>query len=52
MIERLVQAINRGVRVYIMARPPHTLKQERLLEGVGGCGSCTMSVRRFAGSRA
>jgi phosphatidylserine/phosphatidylglycerophosphate/cardiolipin synthase-like enzyme len=25
-----------GVKVHILARPPHTLKQEKLLEGVGG----------------
>src|SRR5271157_349296 len=36
IIERLVQAANRGVRVHIMARPPHTLKKEKLVEGVGG----------------
>jgi len=36
MIEHLVRAVNRGVRVHIMARPPHTLKQDKLVEGVGG----------------
>ena len=36
IIERLVQAANRGVRVHIMARPPHTLKKDKLVEGVGG----------------
>ncbi len=36
IIERLVRAKSRGVKVHIMARPPHTLKKEKLLEGVGG----------------
>jgi cardiolipin synthase A/B len=36
MIEHLVRAVNRGVRVHIMARPPHTLKWDKLVEGVGG----------------
>ena len=36
IIERLVRAIERGVRVHIMARPPHTLKKDKLVEGVGG----------------
>jgi phosphatidylserine/phosphatidylglycerophosphate/cardiolipin synthase-like enzyme len=36
IIERLVRAIKRGVTVHIMARPPHTLKKGKLLEGVGG----------------
>ena len=36
IIERLVRAANRGVKVHVMARPPHTLKKEKLLEGVGG----------------
>ena len=36
VIERLVRAANRGVRLEIMARPPHTLKTGKLIEGVGG----------------
>jgi cardiolipin synthase A/B len=36
IIERLVRARERGVKVHIMARPPHKLKKEKLLEGVGG----------------
>jgi cardiolipin synthase A/B len=36
IIERLVRAVNRGVKVHIMARPPHTLKRDKLVEGVGG----------------
>ncbi len=36
IIERLVRAAMRGVKVHVMARPPHTLKKEKLLEGVGG----------------
>ena len=36
IIERLVRAARRGVKVHVMARPPHTLKREKLVEGVGG----------------
>ena len=36
IIERLVHAASRGVKVHVMARPPHTLKMDKLLEGVGG----------------
>ena len=36
IIERLVRAVNRGVRVHIMARPAHTLKRNKLVEAVGG----------------
>ena len=36
IIERLVRAARRGVKVHVMARPPHTLKEEKLVEGVGG----------------
>ena len=36
IIERLVRAVERGVRVHIMARPAHTLKKDKLVEGVGG----------------
>jgi len=36
IIERLVRAQQRGVKVQIMARPPHTLKRDKLVEGVGG----------------
>lgn len=36
IIERLVQAARRGVKVHVMARPPHTLKRDKLVEGVGG----------------
>lgn len=36
IIERLVRAAVRGVKVHILARPPHTLKMEKLIEGVGG----------------
>jgi cardiolipin synthase len=36
IIERLVRAANRGVKIHILARPPHTLKVEKLVEGVGG----------------
>src|SRR5262249_10452824 len=36
IIERLVRAVNRGVKIHLMTRPPHTLKKEKLVEGVGG----------------
>jgi phosphatidylserine/phosphatidylglycerophosphate/cardiolipin synthase-like enzyme len=36
MIEHLVRAARRGVKVHIMARPAHTLKEDQLVEGVGG----------------
>ena len=36
VIERLVRAARRGVKIHVMARPPHTLKREKLIEGVGG----------------
>ena len=31
-----MRAQMRGVKVHIMSRPPHTLKKEKLIEGVGG----------------
>lgn len=36
IIERLVRAARRGVKVRVLAKPPHTLKAEKLIEGVGG----------------
>jgi len=36
IIERVVRAALRGVKVHVVARPPHTLKKEKLIEGVGG----------------
>jgi cardiolipin synthase A/B len=36
IIERLVRAARHGVKVHVMARSPHTLKKDKLLEGVGG----------------
>ena len=36
IIERLVRAARRGVKVDVMAGPPHTLKRQKLVEGVGG----------------
>ena len=36
IIERLVRAAMRGVKVHIMARPPHSLKKDKLVEAVGG----------------
>lgn len=36
VLERIVRAARRGVKVHVMARPPHSLKKEKLVEGVGG----------------
>ncbi len=36
IIERLVRAQERGVKVHLMARPPHSLKKEKIIEGIGG----------------
>lgn len=36
IVERLVRAVNRGVRVRIMARAPHKLEGKKLAEGIGG----------------
>jgi cardiolipin synthase A/B len=36
IIERLVRAAVRGVKVHILTKPPHSLKAEKLIEGVGG----------------
>lgn len=36
IIERLVRAACRGVKVHVMARPPHKLSKDKLTEGVGG----------------
>jgi len=36
IIERLVRAAMRGVKIHVMARPPHKLAKEKLTEGVGG----------------
>jgi cardiolipin synthase A/B len=36
IIERLVRAARRGVEVHVMARPPHKLSKEKLVEAVGG----------------
>src|SRR5271155_2028091 len=35
-IERFVRAKERGVKIHVLARPAHTLKIEKLIEGVGG----------------
>jgi phosphatidylserine/phosphatidylglycerophosphate/cardiolipin synthase-like enzyme len=36
IIERLVRAKERGVKVHVLARPPHKLKKQKLVEAVGG----------------
>jgi phosphatidylserine/phosphatidylglycerophosphate/cardiolipin synthase-like enzyme len=39
IIEHLIRAHARGVTIHIMARPPHKLKKEKLVEGVSGLRS-------------
>jgi len=36
IIERLIRAMRRGVKIHVMARAPHSLKKDKLIEGVGG----------------
>jgi phosphatidylserine/phosphatidylglycerophosphate/cardiolipin synthase-like enzyme len=36
IIEHLVRAFRRGVKIHVMARPPHKLKKDKLIEGVSG----------------
>jgi cardiolipin synthase len=36
IIERVIRAAARGVKVHIMVRPPHTIKKDKLIEGVAG----------------
>jgi cardiolipin synthase A/B len=36
IIEHLVRAQRRGVEIRIMARPPHKIKKDKLIEGVSG----------------
>jgi cardiolipin synthase A/B len=36
IIERLVRASRRGVKVHVLARPPHKLKKDKVMEAVGG----------------
>jgi cardiolipin synthase len=36
IIEHLVRANQRGVKIRLMARPPHKLKKDKLVEGVSG----------------
>ena len=43
IIEHLIRAHARGVKIFIMARPPHKLKREKLIEGVSGL-RCRMDL--------
>ena len=36
IIERVVRAVTRGVKVRILSKAPHSLKKDKLIEGVGG----------------
>jgi cardiolipin synthase len=39
IMEHLIRAHSRGVKIHIMARPPHKLKKDKLVEGVSGLRS-------------
>lgn len=39
IIEHIIRAHCRGVKVHVMARPPHKLKKDKLIEGVSGLRS-------------
>ena len=43
IIEHLIRAHARGVKIFIMARPPHKLKREKLIEGVSSL-RCLMDL--------
>ena len=36
IIERLVRAAHRGVKIHVLARPAHSLKKRKLIEGIEG----------------
>lgn len=36
VIDCLLRAARRGVKVHVMAKAPHTLKRDKLVEGIGG----------------
>jgi phosphatidylserine/phosphatidylglycerophosphate/cardiolipin synthase-like enzyme len=36
IIDCLLRAARRGVKVHVMAKAPHTLKRDKLVEGIGG----------------
>ena len=36
IIERIIRAASRGVKIHLMVRPPHVLKKGKLIEEVGG----------------
>ena len=50
IIEHLVRAHERGVKIHIMARPPHKLKIDKLVEGVSGLRILQTSASRFTSS--
>jgi phosphatidylserine/phosphatidylglycerophosphate/cardiolipin synthase-like enzyme len=52
VIDCLLRAARRGVKVRVMAKAPHTLKREKLVEGVGGLRilhDSGIKVRRLKG---
>src|SRR5216683_2755667 len=52
IIERLVRAVRRGVKVDVMARPPHTLKRDKLVDGVAAIvGSINFAAGSLDGRR-
>jgi cardiolipin synthase A/B len=52
VIEHLVRAARRGVKVDVMARPPHTLKRDKLVDGVAAIvGSINFAAGSLDGRR-
>jgi phosphatidylserine/phosphatidylglycerophosphate/cardiolipin synthase-like enzyme len=52
VIDSLFRAARRGVKVRVLAKPPHTLKPDKLVEGVGGLRilhDSGIKVRRLRG---
>lgn len=46
IIERLVRARERGVKVHVMGKPAHTLKKASCSRALAGCASCRTSASR------
>jgi cardiolipin synthase A/B len=52
IIEHLVRANQRGVKIHVLARPPHKLKKAKLVEAVGGMrimGDVGIKVHKLKG---
>ena len=46
IIERLVRAATRGVKVHMLTKKPHSLKPANWSKASAGCASCRTSARR------